>query len=360
MDFLGITSTSPSRRATVLSDRSVSWTRPPPVQRGGQCAGRARLPCRRRTGNALGSAQLFPLLPAAGGSTKAVDSWSYQLVAGADLTSAGGRPDPNPMSTMIASEATLTVAGQNVYGYSATAGSVGFADTLDLGVTNADGGTQTVTADQWEQAFIAANPGVNPNAYTTIDFSSAPSSCDRKYCRWQPNFMTREHESVAARRQRQADDGSDHDPRAGCGVHGDGLGELCPDLDRLQSAQEVCGCPSRRSMPPPPRSSARERVTFSLPPRRTLISATAPRRRRSPAKDRSSTLPGQDQLGGAAVYTAGHLASLGIETAVNVTTGQSVEVDLAANEITGDNIATVSPEAYDYGIPFTTSVPGSF
>ena len=128
------------------------------------------------TGDSLGSAQLFPLIPAGGNATKAVASWSYQLVAGADLTSAGGRPDPNPMSTMVASNATLTVAGQNVYGYKATAGTVNFSDTLDLGVTDANGDTLTVTPSQWEQAFIDANPGVDPNAYTTIDFSTAPYS----------------------------------------------------------------------------------------------------------------------------------------------------------------------------------------
>jgi hypothetical protein len=69
--------------------------------------------------------------------------------------------------------------------------------------------------------------------------------------------------------------------------------------------------------------------------------------------------PGQDQLGGAAVYTAGHLADLGIETATNLATGQTVDVNLAANQSADDYIATESPSAYGYGSsPFITSVPG--
>ena len=67
--------------------------------------------------------------------------------------------------------------------------------------------------------------------------------------------------------------------------------------------------------------------------------------------------PGQAQLGGAAVYTVGHIVDLGVETAVNVTTGQAVEVNLAANMDTSDNIATESPEAYGYG-DNSFSVPG--
>ena len=303
-------------------------------------------------GDPLGSAQMFPLLA----SGKAVESWSYQLVAGADLTSAGGLPDPNPMSTLAAKAATLTVAGQNVYGYHATAGTVGFDDTLDLGVTTSGGVTQTVTAAQWEQAFIAAHPGVDPNAYTTIDFSSAPAASRPEIQSLAKQFFGQNPNTSQL---------------LGSGAQPTGLTTtlaLAADFMATVSANFAQISAGYR----PPREVLAHGTFYATAP--TLIRTGTGDIQLAASLDidlsngpTPTTLnssgqvvdakPGQDQLGGAAVYTVGHLADLGIETATNVATGQTVEVDLAANMVISDNIATESPEAYGYGSNFI-SVPG--
>jgi filamentous hemagglutinin family protein len=310
------------------------------------------------TGDPLGSAQLFPLLPAGGDSTKAVASWSYQLVAGADLTSAGGRPDPNPMSTLVASGATLTVAGQNVYGYSATAGTVNFANTLDLGVTEADGATETVSASQWEQAFIAANPGVDPNAYTTIDFSTAPSAVRPELQSLATQFFNANQSQSQLVTSRSGTTGL----TTTLALAAEFMATVSNNFAQISSGYK------------PPKEVVPNQTIYATAP--TLIRTGTGDIQLAASEDinlsngaQPMTLnskgqivvakPGQAQLGGAAIYTAGHLADLGIETATNVTTGQTVEVDLAANEITSDNIDTQSPSAYGYGSsPYITSVPG--
>nr|MBA3811016.1 filamentous hemagglutinin family protein [Caulobacteraceae bacterium] len=63
--------------------------------------------------------------------------------------------------------------------------------------------------------------------------------------------------------------------------------------------------------------------------------------------------PGGLQLGGAAVYTAGHLAQLGLRTATNVATGASLTVDLGANRVVSDVFTTVNPASYGYGANFS-------
>ncbi len=306
-------------------------------------------------GDSLGSAQLFPLL-ATGNATKAVDSWSYQLVAGADLASAGGKPSPNPMSTLAASGASLTVAGQNVYGYTATAGTLSFANMLDLGVTDPDGDTETVTPSQWEQAFITANPGVNANAYTTIDFTSAPSSA-------RPELQSLATEFYDA-----------HQNQSQLVTSGSKLTGLTTTLDL--AAQFMATVSNNFSQIAdgykPPKEVIPKNTIYATAP--TLIRTGTGDIQLAASQDIDlsngpvpTTLnkdgqivdaqPGQDQLGGAAVYTAGQIADLGIETATDVATGQVVDVDLAANEVTSDNIATQSPGAYGYG---ASSSGGSF
>ncbi len=304
------------------------------------------------TGDSLGSAQVFPLLA----SGKAVDSWSYQLVAGADLASAGGMSGPNPMSTVAGSAATLTVAGQNVYGYHATAGTVGFDDTLDLGVTTSEGDTETVSASQWEQAFIAAHPGVDPNAYTTIDFSSAPSAS-------RPEIQSLARQFFAQN--------PDTSQLLGPGAQPTGLTTTLAQAAAFMATVSANFAQISAGYKPPREVVARGTYYGAAP---TLIRTGTGDIQLAASMDidlsngpTPTTLnstgqivdakPGQNQLGGAAVYTVGHLANLGVETATNVATGQVAEVDLAANLVISDNIASQSPEDYGYGSNFI-SVPG--
>ena len=125
------------------------------------------------SGDPLGSAQLFPLLTTGSGGTTAVGSWSYRLVAGADL-GAGSSPLPsvNPL-TLAGGAANLTVQGQNVYGYKAVAGTPAYTDSLNL---YANG--QSLPASQWYQAFVTS-AGLACDictTYTSINFSGASDS----------------------------------------------------------------------------------------------------------------------------------------------------------------------------------------
>jgi len=119
------------------------------------------------TGDPLGSAQLFPLLNNPDGSTRVVESSSYQLVGGADLASV------DPMRTRPGATGGVVVEGTGSYTYSASADGAtsAFEDTLLMSL-----GNQFVSPDAWYQSFLAANPNLDANSYTFINFQGAPSS----------------------------------------------------------------------------------------------------------------------------------------------------------------------------------------
>ncbi len=79
-------------------------------------------------GDALASAQLFPLLA----DNKALGSTSYQLVGGAQITSANPILTKQMDSAQAAFTGNVIVAGERVYSYSATAPVVGFSDNLSF------------------------------------------------------------------------------------------------------------------------------------------------------------------------------------------------------------------------------------
>jgi len=119
------------------------------------------------TGDPLGSAQLFPLLTNPNGSTRAVESSSYQLVGGADIASV------DPMRTRPGATGRVIVEGTGSYTYSATTddSTSALENTLLMAL-----GNQFVSPDTWYQSFLAANPDLNANSYTFISFQGTPSS----------------------------------------------------------------------------------------------------------------------------------------------------------------------------------------
>ena len=136
------------------------------------------------TGDPLGSAQLFPLVTTSSG-TQAVNSWSYRLVGGADLTGgAGGSPSVNPMDTAPGATGNVVVEGVNTYTYSSVAGSASYADTLMLEV-----GNELVSTDQWYAAFTSLNPQLDQNAFTFIDFATAPKDVRQLLAADAPSFV---------------------------------------------------------------------------------------------------------------------------------------------------------------------------
>ncbi|HEX2592272.1 MAG TPA: filamentous hemagglutinin family protein, partial [Rhizomicrobium sp.] len=118
------------------------------------------------TGDPFGSADLFPRLTLADGSTKPVESTSYRLVGGGDLTSV------EPLRVSTSSTAGVTVEGEKSYTYSApNKGISSFDSDLSFRV-----GTSFVDPNDWYQAFVAANPTLDPNAYTFVNFQTAPQA----------------------------------------------------------------------------------------------------------------------------------------------------------------------------------------
>ena len=121
-------------------------------------------------GDALASMQVFPLVTTANG-THYVQSTSYQLVAGADLTGADGGPSADPLRTVAGTDDSVVVDGINTYSYSEQGAATNvWADQIDFQV-----GGQILTADSWYMAFLTQNPQANASSYTYIDFSKAPS-----------------------------------------------------------------------------------------------------------------------------------------------------------------------------------------
>jgi filamentous hemagglutinin family protein len=119
------------------------------------------------TGDPIGSAQLFPLLQAGGGS-RPVDSWSYRLVAGAGASA-------DPLHTTVGSTAGLIVQGLHPYTVSATTAVSTFKGQLDISQLDVTTDADIMDPLTWATAFSAAN-ALPAHAYTILDFSTAPKS----------------------------------------------------------------------------------------------------------------------------------------------------------------------------------------
>ncbi len=142
---LGVSSTPPTYNPPLLAPYSPQANAPAAL--GSMADG---------TGDPLGSAALFPLLP----SGQAVPSWSYQLVA-------GSAPGANPLATAAGAVGALTVQGLHAYGYGAQT----FATTNALGISSADFAVSDATPDDWAAALEGLFAS---NSATVIDLSGAP------------------------------------------------------------------------------------------------------------------------------------------------------------------------------------------
>ena len=121
-------------------------------------------------GDPIGSAELFPLIDTPAGQ-QAVQSWSYQITAGASVSDTGVF-SVDPTRVQVGATGAITVAGGASYTYGGTPATTAFSNTLLLGVAN--GGQ--ATADQWVQAQMTANPSLTPQSYTRLQFSAAPAA----------------------------------------------------------------------------------------------------------------------------------------------------------------------------------------
>jgi filamentous hemagglutinin family protein len=296
------------------------------------------------TGDPLGSAQLFPLLP----TGNAVGSWSYQLVAGAALTPAGARatfqPSADPLATVAGAPGNVVVQGQNVYGYKAVAGMTSFANSLDLvagssllspnswlapyenenGLTDSTSTTITLadlairtTIDGLEAQFAAINPGdsltVARNGNITTDLRTAAAFVQ---------YVSNNFAQAAA----------DYSPPSEAGIATPITYATAPTLVRTGTGSIDIVASGAIDL----------RNGDQTLNRRTGLATEKPQYLSAGGKLIDAG-PNHVHLGGAAVYTAGAIADLGIVTATDVATGAVYSVDLAANDaMTSDNLAAQS------------------
>ncbi|MBV9512269.1 MAG: filamentous hemagglutinin family protein [Caulobacteraceae bacterium] len=134
------------------------------------------------TGDPLGSAQLFPVLNSSG-TPDYVQSWSYNLVAGAqgaDLTVSGAKTSVDPLAVEAGTQNNLVVQGQHAYGYEGVKSATAIGDNLYLkdgnGTDYSDGSSYT----DWLAAFDSQYGITVPDdTTTTISYVNAPAGAQK-------------------------------------------------------------------------------------------------------------------------------------------------------------------------------------
>ncbi len=141
------------------------------------------------TGDPIGSAALFPLIDLKGSSAKAVESWSYRFVAGAAVDSGGAvQSSADPLHGTSGTGKFFTVSGERSYRLGATPLKDNWSNT-NVGIRLAgpslpEDPTQLTPADgdifdNWVLKLSEAisTESINPEtAYTRLDFDSAPAA----------------------------------------------------------------------------------------------------------------------------------------------------------------------------------------
>jgi filamentous hemagglutinin family protein len=318
----------------------------------------ANSPSASSYGDPLGSAELFPLL---GGAT-AVNSWSYQLVAGA-------KASVNPMSVVAGSNAAVTVQGQNVYSYAGVKGQAAFTDTLDLQANGVDYAANTASAvQQWLAAFETANSGLSDSAFTTIQLGAAPTGARSELQSLANTFFKVDNPGVATFASVNKINTSLGEAARFMSFVSANFAEIAPDYkapsETPNATTPLVPKPTYAVAPTLVRTgtgsiqvAASGNIDLSngqaegFDPKTGLV---------DPKKSTANgvSLPGA-QLGGTAIYTAGHIADLGMTSAVDVATGITYAVDLSTGSANVTNVFTGDPQdSYKYGaVPSSVGSP---
>ncbi len=302
------------------------------------------------TGDPLGSMQMFPLLTKADGSTEAVQSWSYRLVGGADLASV------DPLHVIPGATGNLIIEGEKKYTYAASkdGASSAFGDTLLLAI-----GSQLLTPEQWYQTFLAENPNLDPNSYTFINFTNAPrgvqdfllNAANAFFANYPDQFQLFDSKSLtgvattlslAARFMAEA---------------------VAPDFSEFKGEYKP---PKDPIISKPTTAYARTLVrsgTGSI----DLAASGNIDMTNGPIKYRNAD--GQDcdkkdctgylQVGGTAVYTAGHLVDPSKQIIVDALSGLTAMIDPGAFLPTGDYLSDPMINGYRYGAGGTPDTAGT-
>jgi len=294
-------------------------------------------------GDPLGGAQLFPLLPGAGGGTQ-VESWSYQLVGGAAFTLPGSatlKPSVNPLTVTGGRTGSLIAQGQNVYGYKAVAGASSFVGSLDL-IVATPSGDQYVPASQWLTALLAQ--GLSDTSPTTINLNNAPAAARPQLLGLTSWFaLNAKYPSTIKKGRITA---TLHDAAGFLAYVSSNFAAIAADYKAPNSKNG-----SVTTWATAPVLVRTGTGSISLAASGDIDLSNGDPTTGDPVKldARGKLVPvvGKDlQLGGAAVYTAGAIAPLGTTTATDVATKASYTFSLGTNATSSDNFAT----PYHYGV----------
>lgn len=127
-------------------------------------------------GDPLGSAVVFPLLP----NGAFLQSWSYDLVAGAAGLANASLPSSNPTLASLGGSATLYVQGSSTYAAvaSAPAATLGVDQSTSYGNTTKPAGTATDSFQSW-LAYIESFSETNSNGVAVLYIGPGASSASR-------------------------------------------------------------------------------------------------------------------------------------------------------------------------------------
>lgn len=307
-----------------------------PVARGGLAGG---------GGDVMGGAQLFPLLNTEAGQSH-VDSWSYRLVGGADLTGALGAASVDPLRTLAGSGGDVIVQGRNSYTFEATAGDASFTSNLLLRV-----GAEYVDPDNWLDAFLAANPTLDSSAYTFINFDFAPGGVTDILGGFATDFFAEfpdQHQLIVDR------NGAPTGVTTTLELAARFFAEVvAPNFGQLVGGPGLYGDPR-------PVLTRGETTAYT----QTLVRTGAGNIEVAAAQDidlrngepfyldangRPTRPEDGFQAGGVAIYTAGHMASLAPRTLVDSLTGQTFTLDPSAYGPSETAFQNAQRTGYRYG-----------
>ncbi|MBV9992137.1 MAG: filamentous hemagglutinin family protein [Alphaproteobacteria bacterium] len=289
-------------------------------------------------GDPIGGAELFPLIDR-DGAKQVVNSFSYQLVGGADLASA------DPMRTLPGSTGGVIVEGEKSYTFQGSKlGSTSqFNDQLFMSV-----GGKLVTAEDWYNAFVAANAGLDGDSYTFINFQGAPDDYSAFIQSQIPIFF--------------ADDPNDYQIISN-GSHVQGVATKL-DLAAQFMAEVVAAnfkdfkqdytAPHPKVITKPATATTRTLVRTGTGDIAINAAGDIDLTNGDPVYRKlngqlASPKHGGLQVGGTAVYTAGHAVDTTPFETVDVLTGDTVEIDPAQFGLGEDFINDPPVDGYRYG-----------
>jgi filamentous hemagglutinin family protein len=319
----------------------------------------ANSPAADGDGDVLGSMQVFPLVTNSSG-THYVASTSYQLVAGADLTGAGGDPSADPLRTVAGTDDSVVVQGINTYTYGETQQTTTYnwADQLDFDV-----GDEYLSANAWYMAFLSQYPEADANSYTYIDFSKAPPGVltwlDQDQ-NWYKNFFDNYAGQYSTFSKGGKVDGFSTTL---------GIANLFM-LDFIEPAQNLMTILGNYKLPSHSQIATCQQGqgTTCSAIYMTLVRTGTGSIAMAASGDinlengdnltyylldgeQGNNLDGGLQLGGAPVYTAGHLAILAPQTVVDELTGDTFTIDPSSYDDTADIFSPPidGGQGYQYG-----------